>query len=150
MDLLLLFAAPGVVGGNVIGFLFIRLNRGRQARASVDAFAGGGVSTDIINAARIRVAGVGGLGLVAVAFAVAVSIPRIGVSLGLGLLLGAMLAAVLILRGRREGPMSSSGRRPGANTTLSIDATLSSEDERDDHPSKLPTEVPRLSAVLRT
>ncbi|MDP9323897.1 MAG: hypothetical protein M3P13_09695 [Acidobacteriota bacterium] len=95
--------------------------------------------------ARIRVAGVGGVGLMAVALAVAVSIPRIGVSLGLGLVLGAMLAAALILWQRRAGPMPSSGRRPGANTTLSIDAPLSSRDERDDYRSNLSTEVPGLS-----
>ena len=124
------------------------MNRGRHARASADAFGGRPASTDIINAARIRVAGIGGLGLVAVAFAVAVSIPRIGLSLGLGLVLGALLAAVLILRRRREGPMPSSGRRPGANTALSIDAPSSSKDERDDHPSNMSTrEVPGFPAA---
>jgi len=147
MDLLILFAAPGVVGGVVIGFLFIRLNRGRQADGPAYAFRDDPVSTDIINVARIRVAGVGGVGLIAVALAVAVSIPWIGVSLGLGLVLGAMLAAALILWQRRAGPMPSSGRRPGANTTLSIDAPLSAQDERDDYPSKLSTEVPGLSST---
>jgi len=147
MELLMLLAIPGVLGGIVIAFLFVRLNRGRHARASADAFSREPVSTDVINAARIRVAGVGGLGLVAMAFVVAMSVPRIGLSLALGLVLGAMLAAVLILR-RREGPMPSSGRRPGANTMLSIDAPSPSVDAQDEDPSKTSSqEVPALSAV---
>ena len=147
MELLMLFAVPGVLGGIAIAVFFIRLNRGRHSRAPADAF-GGEPATDIINAARIRVAGVGGLGLVAVALGVAMSIPWIGLSLGLGLVLGAILAAVLILRRRREGPMPSSGRRPGANTTLSIDARLSAKDEDDDYPSNMSTrELPAFAAA---
>jgi len=147
MELLMLLAVPGVLGGIVIAFLFVRLNLGRHARASADAFSREPVSTDVINAARIRVAGVGGLGLVAMALVVAVFVPRIGLSLAIGLVLGGMLAAVLILR-RREGPMPSSGRRPGANTMLSIDAPSPSVDEQDEDPSKTSRlEVPALSAV---
>jgi hypothetical protein len=77
--------------------------------------------TDVINAARIRVAGIGGLGLVAMALVVAWNVPRIGQELAIGGLLGVALAVALILRRWRIGPLPSSGQRAGANTVLSID-----------------------------
>ncbi len=80
-------------------------------------------STDVINAARIRVMGVGGLGLVAMALLVAIFVPRIGQSVGIGLCLGVLLAVALIAGRRRAGPLPSSGQRVGANTILSIDTS---------------------------
>jgi hypothetical protein len=77
--------------------------------------------------ARIRVAGVGGLGLVAIA----VVVPRIGQSLALGLVLGAVFAAVLIARRSRSGAMPSSGQRAGANTMLSIDTPAPAAGQED-------------------
>jgi hypothetical protein len=78
-------------------------------------------STDVINVARIRVAGIGGLGLLAMALIVAFYIPRIGQTLTVGAIAGVALAAVLILLRRKTGPLPASGGRPGANTILSID-----------------------------
>ena len=72
--------------------------------------------------AHIRVEGVGGLGMVLMAIAVALGIPQVGKSMAAGLLLGALMAVVLIRWRRAAGPMPSSGQRPGANTTLAIDA----------------------------
>jgi hypothetical protein len=76
---------------------------------------------DPINMSKIRVAGIGGLGLVAMAAVVALTIPRIGFTLLLGLGLGAAWSALLIFRRYRNGGMPSSGQRPGANVVLSID-----------------------------
>jgi hypothetical protein len=78
-------------------------------------------STDVINAARIRVAGIGGLGLLAMALVVAINVPRIGLTLAAGALAGVALAAVLIVLRRKAGPRPTSGGRPGANTVLAID-----------------------------
>ncbi len=50
----------------------------------------------MFNVHRVRVAGVGGLGLVVVAVAIAFDVPRIGVSLGLGLVGGFLIALALI------------------------------------------------------
>ena len=111
---------PGVLGGLVMAWLILRLQRPGGSTSS-DPFAGM-PATDLINMAHIRVAGIGGLGLVAMALAVAVWVPRIGQTLALGLVLGALVAVLMILRRRRSGPMPSSGRQAGANTTLSIDA----------------------------
>jgi hypothetical protein len=96
-------------------------------------------STDVINAARIRVAGVGGLGLVAMALVVAWFVPRIGRTLAVGLVLGGIFALVLILGRRRTGAMPSSGLRPGANTILSIDDPLGPEGAVTDESRKLRT-----------
>lgn len=78
-------------------------------------------SVDAINMSKIRVAGIGGLGLVAMAAVVAWAIPRIGFTLLLGVGLGAAWSALLIYRRYRNGGMPSSGKRPGANVVLSID-----------------------------
>lgn len=131
MDPVTLIVVPGFLGGIVIALLFIRLQRGSPNPAPNDPFEREPLSTDVINMARIRVAGVGGLGLVAMAAVVALAVPRIGQSLALGLVLGAVFAAVLIARRSRSGAMPSSGQRAGANTMLSIDAPASAADQED-------------------
>jgi hypothetical protein len=107
-------------------------------------------STNVINIASVRVAGIGGLGLVAMALIVAVFVPSIGGSLAIASVLGTILAAGLILWRRRTGPMPSSGRRPGANTVLSIDSPDStSPDQRDErglHRAAVP-EPPPLATL---
>ena len=79
------------------------------------------ISINMINMASIKVAGIGGLGLVAMAATVALGIPRIAESMAVGIGLGAVGAVIVILRRRRTGAMPSSGRGLGANTTLRID-----------------------------
>jgi peptidoglycan/LPS O-acetylase OafA/YrhL len=108
MDPITQFALPGFLGGLVIAMFFHRVRRSGE---SPDVFAGERLSTDAINIAHIRVAGVGGLGLVAMALVVALVVPGIGEPLLIGAVLGAMLAAVLIVARRRQGAMPSSGRR---------------------------------------
>ena len=122
MELTALILVSGVAGGAVVALLLTAAHRLRPGQLQTDAFAKGSAAgrTDVINIASIRVAGVGGLGLVAMALALAWSIPRIGQSMALGAVLGAGLAAVLILWRRRLGPMPTSSGRSGANTTLSI------------------------------
>lgn len=129
MDPVSAVLVAGFLGGSAIAWLIARLHRTRRTDRFSDESAERPLSSDVINAARIRVAGVGGLGLVAMAFVVAWFVPRIGQTLIVGMVLGAALAMVLIAHRRRIGPMPSSGRRPGANTTLSIDGPLSADDE---------------------
>lgn len=128
---------PGLLGGLVIALAIHKLQRSGQTGAADDPFTRGPLSTNVINMARIRVAGIGGLGLVAMAATVALNVPRIGRTLSAGLLLGVIFAAVLILWRRRQGPIPSSGRRAGANTMLSIDDPPPSADATDhDVPSR--------------
>jgi hypothetical protein len=147
MDPVTLFLVPGFLGGLVIA-LFIKLRRRGETRASGDVFNVGRLSTDVINMANIRVAGVGGLGLVAMALTVALNVPRIGQSMALGLVLGVVLAATLILLRRRQGPMPSSGRQGGANTVLAIDRRPPGANEPDQDASNVRTHVvPGLPAT---
>ncbi len=122
MDPVILVVVPGFLGGLVIALVvFLRQRRGSQS-ASLAPSTPQPLSTDIINAASIKVAGIGGLGLVAMAVAVALNVPRIGQTLAIGLALGLALAVVMIVRRRATGAMPSSGEQAGANTTLAIDA----------------------------
>ena len=121
MDPFILVMVPGFVAGLVIAFVLLKWQQHDRTGASDRVFTREPVSTDVINMSRIRVSGVGGLGLVAMAVAVAWNVPRIGQSLSAGMILGTVTAALLILWRRRTGPLPSSGAHSGANTTLAID-----------------------------
>jgi hypothetical protein len=123
---------PSIAGGLVIAFLIARFRWG-----SSDVLSGPPIEqstpTDEINMAHIRAAGVGGLGLLAMALVVAWFVPRIGQTLVVGGVLGLGLGIALILRRRRAGPLPSSSGTAGANNVLSIDQPAASEaqDEQD-------------------
>ena len=128
MDPVVLVVVPGFVGGLAIALtIFLRQRRGSDPGSLAAPPRPHRPSTDIINASSIRVAGIGGLGLVAMAAAVALNVPRIGQTLGIGLILGLALAAVMIVRRRRSGAMPSSGRQAGANTILALDTEAAPE-----------------------
>jgi len=127
MDPVTLMLVPSILGGMLIAWLIARLPW-RGANPFSDAPLER-ISTDVINISRIRAAGLGGLGLFAMAIVVAVFVPRIGLSLSAGVLFGAVLAGVMILRRRRTGPLPSSGESAGANVVLSIDQPTAPEDE---------------------
>lgn len=116
---------PGFLGGLIVALVMFRM----KARSSPDPLRDLPRTTDPINMARIRVEGVGGLGLVAMALTVAWFVPRIRQHVAVGLALGMLLAVVLILVRRRRGPMPSSSGTPGANATLSIDGPTPPRDE---------------------
>ncbi|MDQ3487730.1 MAG: hypothetical protein M3468_08360 [Acidobacteriota bacterium] len=135
MDPVLLIGVPGVLGGLVIALvMFLRQRRGSHIPSLGASIPTRPLSTDVINAASIKVAGIGGLGLVAMAVAVALNVPRIGQTLGIGLILGVAFAVVMIVSRRRTGSMPSSGRQAGANTTLAIEAA----EPRDPRRTKAP------------
>ena len=121
MDPVTLIVVPGFLGGVVIALVFFWWQRRSSAPPVVPSFHPDQPSTDIINMSSIKVAGIGGLGLVAMAAAVALDVPRIGQTLAIGAVCGAIIAAVMIYRRRSSGSLPSSSQRMGANTTLSID-----------------------------
>jgi hypothetical protein len=98
MDITMLVLVPGIIGGFVLALLLFRL---QAPPSSTDPFNREALSTDIINIAHIRVAGVGGLGLVAMALVVAWFLPRVWQHVAVGAVLGVVLAAVLIIVRRR-------------------------------------------------
>lgn len=121
MDPATMVLVLGVLGGLLFAGVAILL-RGKGSRPSLDVpYRPDPISIDMINMASIKVAGVGGLGLVAMAAAVALGVPRIAQSMAVGIGLGAIGAAIVILRRRRTGALPSSGRGLGANTTLKIE-----------------------------
>ena len=126
MDPVTMVVVPGFLGGLVVALLIFRL-QSRTGQPTTRSFREDPLSTDVINIASIKVAGVGGLGLVAMAATVAMDVPRIGQSMIVGVGFGALTAAFLIVWRRRTGVLPSSGQRPGANTTLAIDATSEPE-----------------------
>jgi hypothetical protein len=106
-------------GGGLVAAALVWANRhARQRIATADAFARDPLSTDVINVNRIRVAGLGGFGLVIVAASVALQFDLAAVVVVLGLVGGAAGALLLILYRRRAGPVGSSSQGPGARVML--------------------------------
>ena len=126
MEFMTALMALALAGGLVVASLLVlahhRLSRNSErlaARGNALRFIDG------INMAHIPVAGIGGLGIVAMALIVAANIPSIGVSLAVGLVLGAAFAVGLIARRKRSAALPSIGGRPGATTTANMEhATL--------------------------
>lgn len=119
MDPVLMLLIPGVLGGVVVALL-LRHAHWTEDSGPVAPPAGQPLSSGAINMAHIRVAGEGGLGLVAIAVASAIFVPRIGQTIGLGFVLGAVLAVALVAWRRHKGPLPSSGKHPGAHGELGI------------------------------
>lgn len=89
---------PGLLGGFVIAAVIVLLQHRRsQAPTVVVPYRPLPISTDVINMASIKVVGVGGLGLVAMAAAVALNVPRIFEATAIGLVAGVVMAIVLIV-----------------------------------------------------
>jgi len=133
MDTAILILVPSVLGGLAIALLIARL-QGRGSNVLSDVPLERSESTDVINISRIRAAGIGGLGLFAMALVVAWFVPRIGLTLSAGALFGALLGLVMILRRRRTGPLPSSGASAGANVVLSIDQPGATENAETEGP----------------
>ena len=117
MEPFLIIVVPGLLGGVILALLFARFHGAPRASGEVRLAQ---PSTDLINMARIRVAGVGGLGMVAMSIVVAIFVPRIRLTMIIALALGAVLAAVLIAQRRRRGPWNS--QLPGAHSMFPNDA----------------------------
>lgn len=121
METLAILLALGVIGGSVFALLAALLHVRLPGPAGAEQFVRRQLSTDVINMANIKVAGIGGLGLVALCAIIALTIPSIGISVATGLVTGSLLALVWIYRRRQAGPLPSSGQGSGANTVLAID-----------------------------
>ena len=89
-----LLTAVGIIIGPILVMVIRRLNRAPDDSVS-DVFLRDGLSTDVINMSRIRIAGAGGLGLVVAAASVAYTIPFVGISVALALAGGILLSFAL-------------------------------------------------------
>jgi hypothetical protein len=115
---LLMIVLPGMLGGLILALLINTLGR-RPSKDIVDARLEP-PSPHLINMAHIRVAGGGGLGMVAMAITVAIFVPRIRSSMAVALVLGCALGVGLIAYRRRQGPLGSS-TTPGARSMFPIE-----------------------------
>jgi hypothetical protein len=145
------FAMIAVAGGLLFAALLVLIGR-RHVRTPLnvpDSIARDSSTRDMIDISHIHVAGVGGLGLVAMALVVATQFRAIGLALVLGLAGGLIGGAAFILRQRRRGPLDS-GRGVGARTML-VDARAESGVKPIDRQNEPPSHVDRrrLAAASR-
>lgn len=130
MDVGLSLMLPGLLGGLCIAALLAWLNR-RPSRAGVVKRAAlEPLSPDTINMAHIRVAGIGGLGLVAACIVIAMYLPELRYALTISLGLGAALAGILIVA--RAKARVAAPNDPHANAMLPLDDAPSAARERMD------------------
>ena len=134
---------PGLLGGVIAGLVMVRRHRfGSQPPTFVPPSEGIVSPTDVINAAHIRVAGVGGLGLVAMSAVIAIALPRVGTAVLLGLVGGAIAALLIVKYREKHGPMGSSDHGlPGARTVF-VDSDPEPEG------SRLHTDRPKSQSIL--
>jgi uncharacterized membrane protein YedE/YeeE len=105
MEPLLIVILPGIIGGIGVAWLLSRVGPRLRGPANYEHLEP--PSTNMINMARIRVSGVGGLGMVAMSIVVAAFVPSIRISMAIAFGLGLVLAGVLIALRRRTGPLPS-------------------------------------------
>ena len=120
MEPLLIILVPGVLGGLLVALVVFRFAR-VPSEPTTMAQRLEPPSTGMINMARIRVAGGGGLGMVAMSIVVAIFVPRIRFTMALAFVLGCVMAAVLVAIRRRDGG-SPSDIEPGAHALLPLEA----------------------------
>src|SRR5262245_27379983 len=99
MEPLMILLAAVVGGGLMLAVLIARF--GRDVKAAADTRLEP-ASPSLLNMAHIPVAGLGGLGMVAMAIVVSIFVPLIHVSMAIALLLGVALATALIAFRRRR------------------------------------------------
>jgi hypothetical protein len=114
---------PALLGGLVLAGLLQWLNR-RPSSGVVRQSMLEPMSPDLINMAHIRVAGVGGLGMVGAVVVTAISLPQIGIALSAAVGFGAAMAAGLVAyRARSSAATRGGDGRPP--TLLALDDRLS-------------------------
>lgn len=113
------FVMLALIGGAISAGILVMLGRrAHQAPLSVPDHFGAGQTLDVINVSHIRVAGVGGLGMMLVALAIAYTFPEIGLSLALGLVGGFAGGVAVILYRRHHGPLGSGRGQTGGRSVL--------------------------------
>jgi hypothetical protein len=113
-----LWIVPATFGAVIAGaMLLMRRGGSRPVRANRDPFVEDRPS-DVINMARIRVAGFGGLGMIVVAITLAFVYPRIGDTVLLGVAGGVVAAGFVILYRRQSGPLASGDNGVGGRSVF--------------------------------
>jgi hypothetical protein len=109
------FVLLALSGGVIVAVLLLRFHRLRPAPVAVpDSFARDAFFTDMLNVSRVRVAGVGGLGLLIVAAAIVFQFPLVAVVMAAGAA-GGLIGGIALILFRRRHPANAA---PGAVTLL--------------------------------
>jgi hypothetical protein len=120
MDTALALMLPGLLGGLVLAAVLARLNRTPSSNLSRRS-ALEPISPDVINMAHIRVAGVGGLGMMAAALIIAINLPEIGFALLVAMALGVITAGGLIVYRSRSNQPRGGGHNEMPPSVLTLD-----------------------------
>ena len=96
------FLLMAVAGGGLIAASRFVLGRSRRIDAVADPFARDVFSTDTVNISHVRVAGLGGAGLVLAAFVVALQYQLTTAVMSAGIFGGVLLAVAMIVSRRRR------------------------------------------------
>jgi hypothetical protein len=89
-----------ILGGVIMGVTRLIVKAENRGAVVADPFARG--TADIVNVSHIRVAGLGGAGLVLAALVVALQYPLTTLAITTGILGGVLIAAALIVSRRRR------------------------------------------------
>jgi hypothetical protein len=116
----LAFVLPAVVGGVLLASVLRYVNRSPSSGVAVQS-ALEPMSPDLINMAHIKVAGLGGLGMVGAVVVTAIALPQIGVAMIAGVVAGAAVAAGLIVYRVRSSAANGGGHYDGPETLLALD-----------------------------
>jgi len=120
METALVLMFPGLLGGLILAAVLARLNRTPSSnlsrRSNLEP-----ISPDVINMAHIRVAGVGGLGMMAAALIIAINVPEIGFALLVAVVLGVITAVWLIAYRSRPNQPGGGGDHEIPPSVLTLD-----------------------------
>jgi hypothetical protein len=117
-SLLGVFLLPAFIGAaGIAGLLAVLHARPRPAGYTSDSFRDV-APTDVINVSHIRVAGVGGLGLVVICALIAAEFKQVAATLAAGLGGGIPLAVYLVRRRRHEREHDAAVNGPGGRAVF--------------------------------
>jgi hypothetical protein len=120
METELALMLPGLLGGLILAAVLARLNRTPSSKLSRRSELEP-ISPDAINMAHIRVAGVGGLGMMAAALIIAINLPEIGFALLVAVALGVITAGGLIAYRSRPNQPGGGGYNEMPPSVLTLD-----------------------------
>jgi len=120
METALALVLPGLLGGLILAAVLARLNRTPSSKLSRRSELEP-ISPDVINMAHIRVAGVGGLGMMGAALIIAINVPEIGFALLVAVALGVITAGGLIAYRSRPNYPGGGGNSEVPPSVLTLD-----------------------------
>ncbi|HEY2435244.1 MAG TPA: hypothetical protein VGI12_21415 [Vicinamibacterales bacterium] len=111
---------PALVGGLLLAGVLVCLNR-RPSSGVVTRSPLEPMSPDLINMAHIRIAGLGGLGMLGAVVVTALALPEIGVALAASVGIGAAIGAGLVAYRSRSTAAGAGGQNGEPPSLLALE-----------------------------